>query len=73
MASDRLSNFPVQSVADPLPIQVAASTSGQSPAPPKQSEPADEPFDPFAKSDESTGEEYDPWEPLNTKVFEFNR
>jgi phospholipid-binding lipoprotein MlaA len=33
----------------------------------------DEPFDPFAKSDEVFGEEYDPWEPLNTKVFEFNR
>lgn len=38
-------------------------------------EPADDPFyDPFAKSDEPAGgEEYDPWEPLNTKVFEFNR
>lgn len=38
-------------------------------------EPAEDPFyDPFAKSDElAGGEEYDPWEPLNTKVFEFNR
>jgi phospholipid-binding lipoprotein MlaA len=34
--------------------------------------PADELFDPFAKADEG-GEEYDPWEPLNTMVFEFNR
>ena len=35
----------------------------------------DDPFyDPFAKNDElSGGEEYDPWEPLNTKIFEFNR
>src|SRR4029078_1123568 len=33
---------------------------------------ADELFDPFAKADEG-GEEYDPWEPLNTMVFEFNR
>ena len=35
----------------------------------------DDPFyDPFAKSDDlSGGEEYDPWEPLNTKIFEFNR
>lgn len=33
----------------------------------------DEPFDPFAKSDVEGTEEYDPWEPLNTKFFEFNR
>ncbi len=38
-------------------------------------EPAEDPFyDPFAKSDElAGGEESDPWEPVNTKVFEFNR
>ena len=38
-------------------------------------QPADDPFfDPFARSDEAAGgEEYDPWEPVNTKVFEFNR
>ena len=29
-------------------------------------------FDPFAKADEG-GEEYDPWEPFNTFMFEFNR
>jgi phospholipid-binding lipoprotein MlaA len=36
---------------------------------------ADDPFyDPFARNDEPAGgEEYDPWEPVNTKVFEFNR
>jgi phospholipid-binding lipoprotein MlaA len=33
---------------------------------------AEELFDPFAKADEG-GEEYDPWEPFNTFVFEFNR
>jgi len=33
----------------------------------------DEPFDPFAKSGEEGVEEYDPWEPLNLKIFEFNR
>lgn len=33
----------------------------------------EEPFDPFAKSGEAGLEEYDPWEPLNTKVFELNR
>jgi phospholipid-binding lipoprotein MlaA len=34
---------------------------------------SDEPFDPFAKSGEEAAEEYDPWEPLNTRIFEFNR
>ena len=33
---------------------------------------AEELFDPFAKPDEG-GEEYDPWEPFNTVMFEFNR
>ena len=33
----------------------------------------EEPFDPFAKPEETVGEEYDPWESFNTKVFEFNR
>ena len=33
----------------------------------------DEPFDPFAKPDTEGMEEYDPWESLNTKFFEFNR
>ncbi|MFO0699639.1 MAG: VacJ family lipoprotein [Nitrospira sp.] len=33
----------------------------------------DEPFDPFAKPEEQGIEEYDPWESLNTKFFEFNR
>ncbi|MBA3753527.1 MAG: VacJ family lipoprotein [Nitrospira sp.] len=38
-------------------------------------EPPDDPFfDPFAKHDDvAGGNEYDPWEPVNTKVFEFNR
>ncbi|WP_155969856.1 MlaA family lipoprotein [Nitrospira japonica] len=50
-------------------IRAAAETS-----PPVSSrEPAEEIFDPFAKSDEVTGEDYDPWEPVNTKIFEFNR
>ena len=34
---------------------------------------SDEPLDPFAKPGEEAIEEYDPWEPLNTKFFEFNR
>src|SRR5690348_11852882 len=40
------------------------------PAPEVSSE---EPFDPFAKPGEEAIEEYDPWEPLNAKFFEFNR
>ena len=41
--------------------------------PPSQEAILDEPFDPFARSDEGLGEEYDPWEPFNTAMFEFNR
>lgn len=48
-----------------LPLTVAQ-------AQPNASAP-EEPFDPFAKADEGGGEEYDPWEPVNTKIFEFNR
>jgi phospholipid-binding lipoprotein MlaA len=33
----------------------------------------DELLDPFAKADEGAIEEYDPWEPMNVKIFEFNR
>jgi len=48
-----------------IPVVVAQAAS--------ENAPPDEPFDPFAKPDESVGEEYDPWESLNTKTFEFNR
>jgi len=34
---------------------------------------SEEPLDPFAKPGEEGIEEYDPWEPLNAKFFEFNR
>ena len=30
-------------------------------------------LDPFAGVDEGDGDEYDPWEPMNTSIFEFNR
>jgi len=39
---------------------------------PPLGEYSEELFDPFAKAEEG-GEEYDPWEPFNTFVFEFNR
>ncbi len=35
--------------------------------------PPDEPLDPFAKAGEGADEEYDPWEPMNANIFEFNR
>jgi phospholipid-binding lipoprotein MlaA len=50
---------------------VAVDTSPAQPAGP-DSQP-EESFDPFAKADEAVGEEYDPWESFNEKIFEFNR
>lgn len=44
-------------------LEAAAAREGSS----------EEPFDPFASPDETATEEYDPWESLNTKFFEFNR
>lgn len=46
------------------------------PARPEAPAETDEPYDPFAKADEQAAveiEEYDPWEPFNTAMFEFNR
>jgi len=56
---------------------VLVANKAASPASEKElaDQPEEDPFyDPFAKSDEPAGgEEYDPWEPVNTKIFEFNR
>ncbi len=58
----------------PAPPVLLADASGSSKQPSDAMEkPSDDLFDPFAKSGEEGIEEYDPWEPLNTKVFEFNR
>ncbi|MGH8059120.1 MAG: MlaA family lipoprotein, partial [Candidatus Entotheonellia bacterium] len=41
----------------------------------KQESTRDEPYDPFAKQGEALseeGEDYDPWEPFNAAIFEFN-
>jgi phospholipid-binding lipoprotein MlaA len=51
-------------VADKLPVP---------PLPAPQDTAPDELLDPFARAEEGVGEEYDPWEPFNTKMFEFNR
>ena len=54
--------------ARPATDQTPVTTSSAKPQPPPY-----EPLDPFAKADEEAGEEYDPWEPVNTNIFEFNR
>lgn len=55
------------------PILVAEATSAPQSTEKAGDSSPDEPFDPFAKPGEDGIEEYDPWEPLNTKFFEFNR
>ena len=49
-----------------------AANQPPAPSPPPVAQ-SDEPFDPFAKADEGAVEEYDPWEPMNSSIFEFNR
>src|SRR6476646_2503526 len=58
----------------PQGLNEAPPAADQTPAPSSQSvTPPDEPLDPFARAEEGTGEEYDPLEPVNTSIFEFNR
>ena len=58
----------------PQGLNDAAPAADQTPAPSSQSvTPPDEPLDPFARAEEGAGEEYDPLEPMNTSIFEFNR
>ncbi len=65
---------PTAMLESPMPPVLLADASVTSNQPSDATEkPSDDPFDPFAKSGEDGIEEYDPWEPLNTKVFEFNR
>lgn len=62
--------------AQPQGLSDARPVADQSPAPaptPPPETQSDEPLDPFARADEGAGEEYDPWEPMNTNIFEFNR
>ena len=59
-----------QGLSDARPV------ADQTPAPAssaQQDVASDELLDPFARADEGAGEEYDPWEPFNTNIFEFNR
>lgn len=71
-------NSATHSLASPTgqhaPAMLLADASSQTPPTVGTSDSSpDEPFDPFAKPGEEGVEEYDPWEPLNTKFFEFNR
>jgi len=60
--------------APPTVHLVANKPAAPAPPPPADASPEDPFYDPFAKADEAgAGEEYDPWEPFNTKIFEFNR
>jgi phospholipid-binding lipoprotein MlaA len=66
---------PIQLVADrPSPPPAKKPGVSKKPTVELESVPGDDEFyDPFAKDDEGGSEEYDPWEPLNLKIFEFNR
>jgi phospholipid-binding lipoprotein MlaA len=71
---------PIQAAAAPaVSSNMVVLTANKTALPAAEQESADQleedPFyDPFAKSDEPAGgEEYDPWEPVNTQIFEFNR
>jgi phospholipid-binding lipoprotein MlaA len=65
---------PAAMLEPPTPAVLLADASATTaPAADVTEQASDEPFDPFAKSGEEGVEEYDPWEPLNLKIFEFNR
>ncbi|MBH0200959.1 MAG: VacJ family lipoprotein [Nitrospira sp.] len=56
------------------PVLVADADPKLTPsAAPANDASSEEPLDPFSKPGEEGVDEYDPWEPLNTKFFEFNR
>jgi phospholipid-binding lipoprotein MlaA len=67
-----LSPYPENAV-QPAASTVLLAAEPASHTPASQDASFEEPFDPFAKADEGAGEEYDPWEPFNTSIFEFNR
>lgn len=55
------------------PVQIDKDAMVAPPTTAGSESATEEPFDPFTKPGEAGIDEYDPWEPLNTKVFEFNR
>lgn len=72
-AAHKGSTGTLASQVEPAPIRdiTPSGTTPEGTAAPEGS--SEELYDPFAKPGETAIEEYDPWEPLNTKFFEFNR
>lgn len=66
----RTSTAQPEGLNDMRPVADQTSTPAPSALPDVAS---DEPLDPFASADEGATEEYDPWEPMNANIFEFNR
>jgi phospholipid-binding lipoprotein MlaA len=64
---------PMGQAASPVLMADASLKTTPPSASPSPEVHPDEPLDPFAKPGEEGIEEYDPWEPVNSKVFEFNR
>ena len=65
---------PSQPVNDERSVATLVADKTSAPAPSSSPETqSDELLDPFARADEGAGEEYDPWEPMNNNIFEFNR
>jgi phospholipid-binding lipoprotein MlaA len=58
-----------QALSSERPVEDQTSTS----SPSRKDAAVNELLDPFAKADEGDGDENDPWEPMNTNIFEFNR
>lgn len=61
--------------AQPQGLSDARPATNQAPASARSAQPetpSDEPLDPFAEAYGDAGEEYDPWEPVNANIFEFN-
>jgi phospholipid-binding lipoprotein MlaA len=59
----------------PISGQDQGQTKDSAPPAPKPSQADEEPYDPFQKTDGAPAEmeEYDPWEPFNVAMFNFNR
>lgn len=64
--------LPIEQNARPVLLADADPKAIPSTAPAHDAS-SEEPLDPFSKLGEGAAEEYDPWESLNSKFFEFNR